>query len=271
MLGIHVTKWISSLSSLLFLHVAPHQVEYLNLYLIEFVQINRRVREKLSSFWWCKRYSAIWSNSREHSKNVFAVNLGYRDNAHEFWRKTFSEVHENQTRLQNSAYTTQKELEFPCTLHFIWTKPSGINRDILKNPIWCGAIYRNKRRALSHLVRWIRHTVLYLFIYICFIYLLFIYLFINLFCLVFCFVLFLFVSFSFWSFESIMHYGTYLEKSSSPGRCSGKGRKCYVALQTTLLSYETWFLFTLVCLLCFQEQLYNMFKTHLGSYRFCGT
>ena len=40
---------------------------------------------------WCKRYSAIWSNSREQSKNVFAVNLGYRDNVHEVWRKTFSE------------------------------------------------------------------------------------------------------------------------------------------------------------------------------------
>ena len=32
----------------------------------------------------CKRYSAIWSNSRKHSKNIFAVNLGYRDNVHEF-------------------------------------------------------------------------------------------------------------------------------------------------------------------------------------------
>ena len=44
----------------------------------------RRVRGKSSSFWWCKRYSAIWSNSREHSKNVFAVKMGHRDNVHEF-------------------------------------------------------------------------------------------------------------------------------------------------------------------------------------------
>ena len=29
-------------------------------------------------------YSAIWLDSREHSKNVFAVNLGHRDNVHEF-------------------------------------------------------------------------------------------------------------------------------------------------------------------------------------------
>ena len=47
---------------------------------MEFVQIKRRVRGKSSNFWWCKRYSAIWSNLREHSENVFAVNLGYRDN-----------------------------------------------------------------------------------------------------------------------------------------------------------------------------------------------
>ena len=54
-----------------------------------FVQIKLRVRGKSSSFWWCKRYSTILSDSREHSKNVFAVILGYRDTVHEFWWKLF--------------------------------------------------------------------------------------------------------------------------------------------------------------------------------------
>ena len=45
---------------------------------MEFVQIKCGVRRKSSSFWWCKRYSAIWSSSWEHLKSVFAVNLGYR-------------------------------------------------------------------------------------------------------------------------------------------------------------------------------------------------
>ena len=42
-------------------------LEYLDLYLMEFVQIKHRVHRKASSFWWCKRYSAIWTDSREHS------------------------------------------------------------------------------------------------------------------------------------------------------------------------------------------------------------
>ena len=79
---------------------------------MEFVQIKCRVRGKSRSFWWCKHYSVIWSNSREHSKNVFAVNLGHRNNVHKFWRKTFSEVLENQTRLQNSTDTMRKSLIF---------------------------------------------------------------------------------------------------------------------------------------------------------------
>ena len=48
---------------------------------MEFVQISAEYAENqvLSD-----GISAVWSNSREHSKNVFAVNLGYRDNVHEF-------------------------------------------------------------------------------------------------------------------------------------------------------------------------------------------
>ena len=79
---------------------------------MEFVQIKRRVCGKSSSFWWCKHYCAIWSNSWEHSKNVFAVNLGHWDNVHEFWWKYSPNVLENQTRLQNSAYNTRKSLIF---------------------------------------------------------------------------------------------------------------------------------------------------------------
>ena len=41
-------------------------LEFPDLYLIEFVQIKRRVRGKSNSFWWCKRCFAIWSDSQEH-------------------------------------------------------------------------------------------------------------------------------------------------------------------------------------------------------------
>ena len=67
----------------LLLFLAPHKVGFFRISL-ELVQIKRRVRGKSSPFWRCKRNSAIWSNSREHLKHVFAVNLGYRDNVHEF-------------------------------------------------------------------------------------------------------------------------------------------------------------------------------------------
>ena len=70
------------------------------------------VRGKASSFWFCNRYSAIWSTSREYLKTVFAVSLGYRDNVHEFDEKHSPKVLENQTRLQNSADTTRKSLIF---------------------------------------------------------------------------------------------------------------------------------------------------------------
>ena len=40
---------------------------YLHMYLMEFIQINSKVRGKSNSFWWCKRYSEIGSDS----ENVF--------------------------------------------------------------------------------------------------------------------------------------------------------------------------------------------------------
>ena len=115
---------------------------------MEFVQIKRRVRGKWRSFWWCKHYSAIWSNSREHSKNVFTVNLGHRNNILEFWRN----VLENQTRLQNSTDTTRKSLIFHELCALFENNSSGINRDILKHPTWSGAKNSNNLCAPSHLV-----------------------------------------------------------------------------------------------------------------------
>ena len=90
--GIHVTKWLSTRSFFLFL--APLQVGFFRIlysYRMEFVQIKHRVRGKSSSSWWCKRYNSSWCNSREHSKNVFAINLGHRDKVHDIGRKIFSE------------------------------------------------------------------------------------------------------------------------------------------------------------------------------------
>ena len=119
---------------------------------MEFVEIKCRVCGKSNSFWWCKGYSAIWSNSREHLKNVFAVSLGYQDNVHEFWEKHSPNVLEDQTRLQNSAYTTRKSLIFRVLCALFEQIPSDINQDILKNPIWCGAKNSNTLCAPCHLL-----------------------------------------------------------------------------------------------------------------------
>ena len=66
-------------------------LEYLDLYLMEFVQIKRKVRGKSSSFWWCKRYSAIWSDSREHSENGFRQNSSTLSRQPRLTAKTFFE------------------------------------------------------------------------------------------------------------------------------------------------------------------------------------
>ena len=49
-------------------------LEYLDLYLMEFVLIKCLVCGKSSSFWWYKRYSAIWSGSREYLEIVVRQN-----------------------------------------------------------------------------------------------------------------------------------------------------------------------------------------------------
>ena len=51
-----------------------------------------------------------------------------------FNKKHSPNVLENQTRLQNSAYTTRKSLIFRVLCALFEQIPSGINRDILKNP-----------------------------------------------------------------------------------------------------------------------------------------
>ena len=53
-------------------------------------------------------------------------------------------VLENQTRLQNSTATTRKSLIFPVLCALFEKIPSGINRDILKNPTRSGAKQNNK-------------------------------------------------------------------------------------------------------------------------------
>ena len=158
MWGIYVTKWLDTQSLLLFL--ALHKVGFfrISLFIPNGICLNKaqrtwKIKLKSSSFL-CKCYSAIWSNSL--LKNVFAANLGYRDNEHEFWRKTFSECSQESDQIAEKRLYYQKELDFLCAL--FEQIPSGINRDILKNPTWCGAKNSNKFRALSHLVMWILHT-----------------------------------------------------------------------------------------------------------------
>ena len=76
-----------------------------------------------------------------------------------FGEKHSPNVLENQTRFQNSAYTTRKNLIFHVLCALFEQIPSGINWDIKKNPTWCGAKNSNKLCAPSYLVTWIPHTV----------------------------------------------------------------------------------------------------------------
>ena len=153
-----MTKWPGTRSLLLFL--ALHKVGFFRISLFTpygIGQIKRRACGKSNSFWWCKCYSTIWSSSQEHSKNVFAVNADYRDNVYMYFVEKHSDL-ENQTRLQNSTYTTRKSLIFLVLCALFEQIPSGINRDILKNPTWCGAINSDKLRAHCHLVMCNPHT-----------------------------------------------------------------------------------------------------------------
>ena len=106
---------------------------------MEFVQIKRRVRVKSSSFWWYKCIS-VFDLILENIRKMFLL---YIRAAGKMYMK-FGEIYspnmlENQTRLQNSAYTTRKSLIFHVLCALFEQIPSGINQDILKHPTWCGA------------------------------------------------------------------------------------------------------------------------------------
>ena len=119
---------------------------------MEFVQIKRRVCRKSSFFWWCKCYSVIWS-----SKNVFAGLPGQCT-----W-SLMKNILLMFSRIRPDCRITLTPSERAWFFHILCALfeqiPSGINRDILKNPTWCGAKNSNKLCALSHLVTWIPHTV----------------------------------------------------------------------------------------------------------------
>ena len=117
-----------------------------------------RVCGKSSSFCWCKRYSAIWSDSREHLENGFRQNHVHCSGSPEWQQKQSSNVLENQTRSQNSAYTTRMSLIFRVLCALFEQIPFGMNRDILKNPTLCRAKNSNKLRVHCQLVAWIPHT-----------------------------------------------------------------------------------------------------------------
>ena len=105
---------------------------------MEFVSIKCRVRRKSNSFWWCKRNSSIWSDSREHSENVIVKLHVHCSGIPDWQQKHSSNALVNQTRSQNSAYTTRKSLIF-CVLCALFEQiPFGMNRDILKHPTLCG-------------------------------------------------------------------------------------------------------------------------------------
>ena len=104
------------------------------LYQTEFVQIRHRVRRKSSSFWYCECFSSIWPNSREFIRGMFLLSICATEKIYiNFDKKKQSpKVLENQTRLQNSAYTTRRGLIYSVLYALSEQIQSGINRDILK-------------------------------------------------------------------------------------------------------------------------------------------
>ena len=72
-------------------------------------------------------------------------------------QKHSSNVLENDSRSQNSAYTIIKSFIFHVCALFEQI-PLSMNRDILKNPTWRGVKNSNKLCVLCHLVTWIPHT-----------------------------------------------------------------------------------------------------------------
>ena len=73
----------------------------------------------------------------------------------DFDEKRSLNVLENQTRLQNSVYTTRKSLIFHVLCALFEEIPSHINQDILKILPDAELKNSNKLCAPSHLVTWI--------------------------------------------------------------------------------------------------------------------
>ena len=67
-------------------------------------------------------------------------------------------VLENDTRLQNSAYTVRMSFIFHVLCTLFEQIPFGMFRDILKNPTWSGVKNSNKLCVRCHLVTWIPYT-----------------------------------------------------------------------------------------------------------------
>ena len=79
-------------------------LEYLHLHPMKFVQIKCKVRGRSSSFSRYKRYSEVWSDSREHSENCLLSVWATETLFTNFDEKKSQHVLANQTRSQNSAY-----------------------------------------------------------------------------------------------------------------------------------------------------------------------
>ena len=77
----------------------------------------------------------------------------------EWQQKHSSNVLENLTRSRHSAYTTRKRLIFRVLCALFEQSSFDMSRDIIKNPILCGAKNSNKLYWWHHLVTWILHTV----------------------------------------------------------------------------------------------------------------
>ena len=127
---------------------------------MEFFQIKRRVHGKANSFW---GFIAILQSGLifENIRRMFFVEIHVRCPSDPDWQqKHSSNVLENETRSQNSAYTARKSLIIGVLCGLFEQISFGMNRDILKNPTWSGVKNSNKLRVHSHLVTWIPHTAI---------------------------------------------------------------------------------------------------------------
>ena len=166
MWGIHVTKWLGTLSLLLFL--APHNVGFFRISLFIPNGICSNIAQSTQKIKFFLVVSAILRSGLilENIRRMFLLSIWAAGTMYmNLDEKHSPNALENQTRLQYSAYTTRKSLIFIVLCSLFEQIPSGINRDILNSPIWCGAKNSNKLCTPSHLVTWIPITVLYTLFY----------------------------------------------------------------------------------------------------------